>query len=134
MIKMKYILITFFLLAGCSQQSPVPNNVAPSRPASQAEPTIPADVQTAITMLLGDRPYPDEAAVQKAAQLLHSFEESVPGVVETLVDQQGHYSTAVTHSFPKVGISISYHDGKVIGASRIQKKTETSNKSLQRTR
>ena len=78
-------------------------------------------------VLLADRPYEDESAVRKAAELMHSFEKSVPGIVETLVDNEGKYSTAVTHTFPKAGIAIDYHDGTVTGASRIEKETGTSN-------
>jgi hypothetical protein len=90
-------------------------------------PVLPENIQAAVSVLLGDRPYPDKTKVEKAARLINSFAKSVPGIVKTKRDAMGQLNISVSHSFPDVGISIEYLNGRVTGASRI-KTTDTSNK------
>ena len=117
---MKCILIISCLLAGCAQL----NNVQPMQTAEYPEAleaSIPADVAEAVAILLGDRPYADLEVVKQSAQKIHKFERSVVLVEKTLQNiETGEYSKVVTHRFPRLGLDVTYQDGQVIGASRVQ--------------
>jgi len=109
---------------GCS--SPTSNtepaaNVDPRLKSGKKEPeALPPGVEKAVEVLLGDRPYPDEKAVQQAVRTLNRFEQPEALREETLEDMKtGARSKAVTHRYRKLGLDVDYHDGKVTGASRV---------------
>ena len=135
--KMKFIsmLMTCSLLAGCSQSHTQLENPASAHalgsPAAAPE-ELPSNVKASISILLANRPYRNTQEVQNAVQVLHSFEESIPGIERTLQDvKSGEYTKEITHSFPKAGIAVTYLDGRVLGASRINQRTGTSNHEVE---
>ncbi len=127
---MKYILLTCCLLVGCSKNDAPSEEFTPSRPASQpaaASTELPADVEVALSVLLGNRK--DEAKVRKASQILHAFEESVPSIEKTKQNiETKRYFKEIAHYFPKAGVTILYSDGKVVNATRTMREVKTSNK------
>ena len=82
------------------------------------DPALPSDVTDAIALVLTR--HQESPEIKKALHTLHSFEESMVLVEVRLVHvKTGKHVTAVTHRFKKLGIDVSYHDGKFIGASRV---------------
>ena len=119
---MKYIILIYLLLSSCSKKKEAAH--ISDKPVKETHEVVvvPENIQKAVKILLSDQPYDNQGEVQKAAELLMTFETPERGITETLVDTKGNYSTAISYTFPKLGIEICFHDQKVTGASRIEKK------------